>query len=340
MAIKKCKYCGKEFKTYSERKVFCCDECRHAYQNKIHPTFTTVCEICGKEFKTKNSKRKTCSSSCRGKYNWQNPDYAKKILNYLEEMKNDEEIQEKRKKNLREAASREDVKAKLKWQHENNPNMGMSGKKHSKETCKKLSESHTGKKVIFSEEHKRKLSEAAKGKKKSQKAIQNMIKASHRRTKEEIKKIQEKIYNTKKERGSFTGKANIIFEGIEYKCSVAEKRIFMLLTNIFYTIPQYKSEKYPFNCDFYIPEIDTYIEYQGFWSHGKHPYDSTSEKDLNIIKKWQKQVDNHPAYKNAINVWTVQDVTKRNWAKENNLNWLEFFDMKQFMAWYKSLEIN
>lgn len=37
-------------------------------------------------------------------------------------------------------------------------------------------------------------------------------------------------------------------------------------------IKQYKSELYPFNCDFYIKSENLYIEIQGSWTHGSHPY--------------------------------------------------------------------
>ena len=46
----------------------------------------------------------------------------------------------------------------------------------------------------------------------------------------------------------------------------------------------YDKERYPFNCDFYIPSIDLFIEYQGHPSHGIEPYDkyraSTNIKEL------------------------------------------------------------
>ena len=40
-------------------------------------------------------------------------------------------------------------------------------------------------------------------------------------------------------------------------------------------------------------------------------------------------------YKNAINVWTIRDPLKRKTAKDNGLNWLEFFTIKKFMKWYE-----
>ena len=43
------------------------------------------------------------------------------------------------------------------------------------------------------------------------------------------------------------------------------------------TIYHYNEERYPFNCDFYIPTLDLFIEYQGYWSHGFKPFEGTKE---------------------------------------------------------------
>lgn len=108
---------------------------------------------------------------------------------------------------------------------------------------------------------------------------------------------------------------------------------------------QYYSEKYPFACDFYIPEKDLYIEYQGTWSHGKMPYDETNEKCKTILDYWKnclndriKKGINNSRYIDAINVWTIRDPLKRKIAKENNLNWIEFFTMDEFLSWYNNLK--
>ena len=100
-------------------------------------------------------------------------------------------------------------------------------------------------------------------------------------------------------------------------------------------LTQYKSEKYPFNCDFYIPERELYIEFQWTWTHGKHPF-SESQEDLEILTKWK--LKNTEYYNNAIEVWTKRDVLKRQTAIQNNLNWLEFFTFEDFSQWYNSLQ--
>lgn len=122
-----------------------------------------------------------------------------------------------------------------------------------------------------------------------------------------------------------------------FNTSKPEQEIKRLLEKKFPNVQyQYKSEKYPFNCDFYIPELDLYIEFQGIWTHGKHPF-SESVEDLEILDKWKTESITSEFYKNAIEVWTVKDVEKRKIALQNNINWLEFFALEDFMNWYNSI---
>lgn len=96
---------------------------------------------------------------------------------------------------------------------------------------------------------------------------------------------------------------------------------------------QYMCKKYPWKCDFYIPEIDTYIEYQGFWMHGKEPYKGTKEQ-FEKIKLWESK--NTQQYKRAIKTWTEIDVEKRIQAYKSNIKYLEFFNMNDFIKWYNT----
>ena len=96
-------------------------------------------------------------------------------------------------------------------------------------------------------------------------------------------------------------------------------------------VSQYKSDKYNFLCDFYIPSIDTYIEYNGTWTHGNHPFDPNSKDDVALVEKWKTM--NTLYYNNAIRNWTEYDVLKRTIAKENNLNYFEFWNIKDVYKW-------
>ena len=89
---------------------------------------------------------------------------------------------------------------------------------------------------------------------------------------------------------------------------------------------QHHDNKYPFDCDFYFPDTNTYLEIQGSWVHGSHPYNIKSEKDNNTLQKWEKKANKgHSFYKTAIETWTIRDTNKRQWAKEHSLNWHEVF---------------
>lgn len=98
-------------------------------------------------------------------------------------------------------------------------------------------------------------------------------------------------------------------------------------------IPQYTSDAYPFQCDFYIPSIDTYVEYQGSWTHGGHPFDPASETDLAQLAKWRSK--NTAYYDNAIETWTVRDVRKRSFAAQAKLNYVELWSIDDAEQWLK-----
>ena len=99
---------------------------------------------------------------------------------------------------------------------------------------------------------------------------------------------------------------------------------------------QYKSDKYPFMCDFYISDLDLYIECQGTWEHGFCPYTGSIDNQKQLLK-WQRLQNKSKRYTYAIEIWTVRDPLKREVAKKNKLNWIEFFNMNEFENWFKSL---
>lgn len=88
---------------------------------------------------------------------------------------------------------------------------------------------------------------------------------------------------------------------------------------------QMKSEQYPFNCDFYLCDYNLYVEIQGNWTHGFHPFDSTNQDDIDKLCYWKQK--NTKFYNGAIETWTQRDVMKRHHAQKNNLKYLEIFSM-------------
>lgn len=141
-------------------------------------------------------------------------------------------------------------------------------------------------------------------------------------SKEDKNKFINKINATKRKNGTFN-------------TSKPEQKIKELLEERFPdTKCQYSSKSYPYLCDFYIPCLDLYIEFQGLWSHGKHPFDPENKKDLQKLSVWKEKSNTSKFYKNAIETWTIRDPLKRKTAKENNLKWMEFFDFNAFVQWF------
>ena len=129
-----------------------------------------------------------------------------------------------------------------------------------------------------------------------------------------MKNKQQKEYLTKKKNNSF----NI---------SKQEDECYNILKEKYPDIVrQYKSDKYPFACDFYIPSLDLYIEYNGSWTHGNKPFENTKEDNIKL-EYWKSK--NTKYYNNAIQTWTIRDPQKRKIAKENNLNYLEIWNLNQ-----------
>ena len=94
---------------------------------------------------------------------------------------------------------------------------------------------------------------------------------------------------------------------------------------------QYRSKEYPFNCDFYIPSLNLYIECQYGWQHCHHPYNKDDKEDQKLLEIMKTK--NTKYYNNVINTWTIRDVKKRNIAKQNNLNYIEFWNIKELINW-------
>ena len=139
------------------------------------------------------------------------------------------------------------------------------------------------------------------------------------REKRKSKESLQKEYNTKKKNNSFN------------KSDPEDKSYLLLKEKYPDLIAQYRSEVYPFNCDFYIPSLDLYIECNYFWTHGGFPYIETEQRCIDKLNLWKYRGTKF--YNNAIETWTIRDINKRKTAKEHNLNWIEFFDINELILW-------
>lgn len=139
-------------------------------------------------------------------------------------------------------------------------------------------------------------------------------------------------YNNMKKRNSTMIKNNT------YKTSKLEDRCYDLLCTKFNVIERnyFDENRYPFACDFYILEIDTFIEIHNHWCHNNHLF-SNSEEDNYILNIWKEKSKKSDFYKRAIKVWTIEDIARYNTAIKNNLNYLIFYTEEEFLNWFDLL---
>ena len=147
----------------------------------------------------------------------------------------------------------------------------------------------------------------------------------------QIPEVQEKIKLYKKLHGM-----QVIYNGIKFD-SHEECEVYKLLLTKYKNIKcQYKSELYPYYCDFYIDDIDLYIEYNGYWHHGNHLFDENNPDDINRLNILIEKSKTKKRYLNAINVWTKKDPEKYNTAINNHLNYKIFYNLKEVQFWLKN----
>lgn len=176
----------------------------------------------------------------------------------------------------------------------------------SKEWKEKISNSHKG--LTHTEESKRKISQNSNNNR--PKAYKTIIE-KYGSFSEYYRLKLEKDYETKRKNKSF----NTSKPEIELYNSLCEQ---YGKDNV---LRNYKCERYPYYCDFYIPSEDKFIELNLHWTHGLKPYDKNDEFCQNQLKVWQEKAKTSQFYQEAINTWTIRDVRKLETAKNNNLNY-------------------
>lgn len=132
-------------------------------------------------------------------------------------------------------------------------------------------------------------------------------------------KIKQKVSDAKRANGTFN-------------TSSPEQWLLETLVSVFGehdVFAQYNVDsRYPFHCDFYIKSRDMFIELNAFWTHGNGWFDSESIVDNITLSDWMKGCETKASefYKNAVQNWTISDVSKRNYARINHLNYVVFWD--------------
>lgn len=176
----------------------------------------------------------------------------------------------------------------------------------SEEQKEKLSKAHTG--LHHTEETKEKISKNSNN---NRKKAQETIIRTYGSLDNFYKMLQEKGELTKKKNNSFNS-SKPEDEYYKYLCSIYNKK------DIF---RNYKTELYPFRCDFYIKSEDKYIELNLHWTHGFQPYVEEDRFCKRQLLEWQEKAKTSQFYRNAIETWTKRDVEKLKVARQNNLNY-------------------
>lgn len=111
-----------------------------------------------------------------------------------------------------------------------------------------------------------------------------------------------------------------------FNTSKIEETIYEKLIDIYGKndiLREYKDkDRYPYRCDFYIKSLDLFIEVQGYYTHGKEPYNPNSIKHQVLVQRYKERYGTNCQ---PVTIWTIKDVEKRNKTKENNLKYLEIF---------------
>lgn len=128
---------------------------------------------------------------------------------------------------------------------------------------------------------------------------------------------------TMKKNGSFT-------------TSIPEERVYAELKKRCDVERQHTDARYPWHCDFYLPEYDMYVECNFHWTHGGHPYDPNNIEDQKKAEEWKSKHTRY--YDNAVKTWTVRDVMKMETAKKNNLRYVVLYSELDAISFYIQLD--
>lgn len=89
---------------------------------------------------------------------------------------------------------------------------------------------------------------------------------------------------------------------------------------------QYRDNKYPFRCDFYLKPLDMFIEVNLHWTHYTHPFNATCIEDLTQLETFRTK--NTKGYNKLIEVWSIRDPEKQSIAKKSKINYRVLYNKR------------
>ena len=94
-----------------------------------------------------------------------------------------------------------------------------------------------------------------------------------------------------------------------------------------------------FQIDFYDPESDTAFNFNKHIKHGRRKYNSQDPNCIGDVEWLESAAKPGNFYEKILHTWKDLDPLKRVIAKQNGLKLIEWFNLDEFLRWYKNPEL-
>lgn len=136
--------------------------------------------------------------------------------------------------------------------------------------------------------------------------------------------LRENCKNTMKEKYGVTHnwQSSKLRSKEKFKVSQLEQEFmdYLDLYHISYKYRYYdETGKYPYECDFYLPTLNMFIEINGTALHDTHIFDPNNENDIKQLEYYKSRIDSS-WYQSKVRIW-LKDYEKQQTAIKNNLNY-------------------
>ena len=107
---------------------------------------------------------------------------------------------------------------------------------------------------------------------------------------------------------------------------------------ISYKYRYYGGSKYPYECDFYLDKLDTYVELNISPFHDNHFFDKNNDEDVKLLNTIKQQSKTSSWYASKLRIW-LKDSEKHDTAKRNNLNYVVLWSRLEIELYIDSLQV-
>lgn len=104
-----------------------------------------------------------------------------------------------------------------------------------------------------------------------------------------------------------------------------------------YEYRYYGGELYPYECDFHLPNTDTFIEINGSALHDDHIFDPSNDSDVKELDYLKEKAKTSSWYKSKVRIW-LKDKEKYDVAVHNKLKYIVLWSYDEIDEYLRSLE--